>query len=366
MIGRAIIGLVEARNRRSDARAFEKRELDAIRRAGLSTREMPGETEWYEYWKPLMPFKCRQAYRLFAQRCGASRDIICESVIRRINTSLNHPFQNQAFRNKNFFDRIFPEGYMPPTILRRYGGALCDSTYHLIEDLSDETLRTLLAPYSRVVLKPSANTDSGAGVQLFERTPCGDFTDAAGHSLSAAGLLSAKGDFILQEALVQHPFMAAFNGSSVNTLRIATYRLVVDNKIHVLYGVIRMGTPGSVVDNAHAGGRMVRINMADGSLADFCADQYGCVFDSHGSVNFKEMHLTVPGWSRIKDFAIDIASRMDFSRLVQHDIMLDIDGRPRLIEVNVSYFSVWIPQLTGTTPFGPFTEEIRRYTLAHP
>lgn len=86
----------------------------------------------------------------------------------------------------------------------------------------------------------------------------------------------------------------------------------------------------------------------------------------HGSVNFKDAQLTVPEWQQIKDFALRVASRMDFSRLVQHDIMLDSNGHPRLIEVNVSYFSVWIAQLTGTTAFGKFTDEIREYAIKHP
>ena len=60
-------------------------------------------------------------------------------------------------------------------------------------------------------------------------------------------------NFILQECFRQSDFTVRFNPSSVNTIRIGTYR-DLKGQIHILRAIMRIGANGSEVDNAHAGG----------------------------------------------------------------------------------------------------------------
>ena len=45
-------------------------------------------------------------------------------------------------------------------------------------------------------------------------------------------------------------------------------------------------------------------------------------------------------------------------RLLALDIMLDEQGNPKLIEVNVGGFSAWLFQYTNGSAFGQYTDEV--------
>lgn len=68
-------------------------------------------------------------------------------------------------------------------------------------------------------------------------------------------------DFIIQEFLEQHESINHFCPTSVNTLRLTLYRSVKDDKCVVPSAIMRIGNMGSVVDNAHAGGCFVGIDI---------------------------------------------------------------------------------------------------------
>lgn len=169
-------------------------------------------------------------------------------------------------------------------------------------------------------------------------------------------------DYIVQKAVDQHPYLAQFNPTSINTLRIATYRSVKDDKVHILSSVIRIGKDGSIVDNAHAGGRMVRI-YEDGTLANFTSNQYGDIKPVHNGIDYSKTTFKIPAWDKIKDFAKEVSSNIRHARLVQLDVTVDSSGTPKLIEFNIGGYSMWIAQFTGTPAFGDFTDEIRQYAI---
>jgi hypothetical protein len=74
-------------------------------------------------------------------------------------------------------------------------------------------------------------------------------------------------DYVYQEAISQHPMMAALHPSSVNTLRIATYQDET-GQVHIMSAFVRMGVGGSVVDNVGSGGCFVGIDMSKGTLLE--------------------------------------------------------------------------------------------------
>ena len=101
-------------------------------------------------------------------------------------------------------------------------------------DLIGEELYEILSKngIDKVVLKPTIDSCSGQGVLLFSKqNNC--FISNNGDVLSGEFLKSYNDDFVLQETIVQHPDLAKFNPSSVNTLRICTYRSVQTEEINV-------------------------------------------------------------------------------------------------------------------------------------
>ena len=45
--------------------------------------------------------------------------------------------------------------------------------------------------------------------------------------------------------------------------------------------------------------------------------------------------------------------------------MIDSSGMPRLIEYNVSVFSLWLFQFTTGSAFGSYTDEVIEYCVKH-
>ena len=214
-----------------------------------------------------------------------------------------------------------------------------------------------------MILKPSIGTNSGIGVELFIRKNNNKFYQKNTNAiLTADYLLNHPDEFILQEAMQQHPFMSKLNPSSINTIRIATYRSVKDNEVHLLSSVIRIGAKDQFVDNLHAGGVMVRV-LDNGKLDNSCFTQEGKKQASHNNIAFQEGNYVVPDWDNIISFAKENAARLTHMRLIQHDIMIDENGNPKYIEFNNIGFSQWIAQFTGTPAFLNFAEEMRDYAL---
>jgi len=84
---------------------------------------------------------------------------------------------------------------------------------------------------------------------------------------SASELMTLLGDAprILEVYIEQHPAYAAFNPTSVNTLRIWVLRRGDMTSIRLAY--LRIGKKGSLVDNGVAGGIMTPVDLQTGRLS---------------------------------------------------------------------------------------------------
>lgn len=159
--------------------------------------------------------------------------------------------------------------------------------------------------------------------------------------------------------------MAQFCKTSFNTLRVVTYRSVVDEKIHIIGSVLRIGRDGSYLDNGHAGGAFVGIDTETGRLNDYLCDQYGNKFILWNGVNFDSNTFTIPNWDKVKEFATEVTHRNQRNRFLSMDLGLDSEGNPIIIECNIGGFSYWLPLFSGKTVFGEFTDEIIDYCAAN-
>ncbi len=87
-------------------------------------------------------------------------------------------------------------------------------------------------------------------------------------------------DYLFQEAIVQHPGMAALYPHSLNSLRVVN-GLGASGEPHTLSVIVRMGTDGRPVDNAHAGGVFVGVDSDTGRLK-----RYGYRLSMYGGARF--------------------------------------------------------------------------------
>lgn len=220
--------------------------------------------------------------------------------------------------------------------------------------------------YDKLILKPTVDSCSGKGIMLFNRNGNG-YISADGNILLNMDFLYSYGDnFILQEGVKQHPYLSQFCSTSVNTLRIAVYRSVKDEAVHVIGSIMRIGKDGKFVDNAHSGGRFVGIDIKTGKLGSYVCDQYGNIVDEWNGINFKNNNFAIPNWADVVAFAEYVGECNHHMRLLALDIALDENGKPCLIEYNCDGFSYWLFMFTGNTPFGEYTDEIIEYCIKHP
>lgn len=322
---------------------------------------------WTEKWRKLRRHPDANAYRLFSQYVGNNPNIVPEDISSGIIQPILNPVEYRPYYcDKNVFDKILDADFLPKTLFRRIKGEYFDADYRNLV-VTQEYVDALCRNYCRIFVKPTVDSSSGRGIVAFSRDENGMLISKDGEIFRLTFLDEyslVNPDFIVQEGLSQSDFMSQFNPTSINTLRIATYRSVKDNKTHVCAAIMRIGKLGSTVDNAHAGGLFVGVNL-DGTIGKYACDQYGNRYESFNGINFKESNFRIPNFDRIIRFAEKVGDAVVHHRLLAQDICIDADGIPRLLEFNIRAYSVWLFQFTSGPALGEYTDEIIEYCSAH-
>lgn len=362
----AIIDILERLRKGGYYRHYSKQFKHYCQIQGITNVPAEGEEEYICKWSVLTPRVERWSYRLFSRYMGPDTDIIPEDIGHTyLEDNLNPIRYRDYYSDKNVFDDIFREGTMPATVLRRVGGSvLSDADWSPVNSLKINDI-VAFAAFDRLVLKPTVDTCSGVGVMLFEKMGKDYVAKKENVKLTGDFLLSYSEDFILQEAIEQHPDLAQFNPTSVNTLRLLTYRSIKDERVHVVAGILRIGRSGEVCDNAHMGGRIVGIDLRTGVLGNYVCDQYGNRSDTWNDVDFCTGRYIVPRWEKALEFAAYVSSKIRHHRLIQLDVTIDKEGNPRLIEFNVAGCGFWLYMFCGQKCLGDYTDEVIEWCLKH-
>lgn len=331
-------------------------------------RRKESEKYYLQLWSRLCRNPDKNTYRLFSQYIGEDSRIAPEDVTSGIIQPLMNPVSYRGYyQDKNMFDKILSPDIMPSTLLRGMMGGVYTVDYQIVADL-ESVLAVISEKEECIFVKPTVDTSSGEQVVGFRRR-----SDGILHSLTDGVAFDKKwlhdymidnSDFIIQRGLTQHSAISKFNPTSINTIRIATYRSVADNKPHFLNAILRIGNKGSFVDNAHSGGMFIGINK-NGILGKYACDQFGNRYDSFNGINFNTETHIIPDFDTIIDFSEKVASDIIHARLVAQDICLEADGSPKLVEFNIRAFSPWLFQYTVGPAFGDYTDEIIEYCVAH-
>lgn len=336
-----------------------------LKSLGFDSNPAEGESEYIKKWSVFNSTVEPYSYRLFSLFIGHRPDIIPEDIAHRYIEDVLNPIRYRSYySDKNLFDVTFHPGTMPRTILRRIGGSsLLDNNYRLY---NGEISAAISCEVNRLILKPSVDSNSGNGVELFVKNEQSRYANSkSGKILSNEYLMKYGNNWILQEAIRQSPYISQFNPTSINTLRLALYRSVKDEQIHITGAIMRIGRAGEFVDNAHAGGMFIGINPNTGELSSHTMDQYGNKSNIWNNIDFSSSHFMVPNWDKVLDFAKYIGSCNHHCRLIALDIALDVNNNPILVEYNVDAFSFWLFMFTNQHPFGNFTDEIIEHCLEH-
>lgn len=166
--------LSDLRNRRICDKD-RKRYIGYMKLNGISNTAISGEKEWMKKWSVLGIKPSIEYYRFFSHYIGESSDIIPEAPFHLTLEKVLNPIEYSFYySDKNIYDKLFPDGYLPATICRRFCGILQSSKY---EPLSLKEVSALLGQIQkdRVIIKPTVDTQSGRNVLMAKKMGGGYF-----------------------------------------------------------------------------------------------------------------------------------------------------------------------------------------------
>ena len=164
-------------------------------------------------------------------------------------------------------------------------------------------------------------------------------------------------DFVIQECIKQHPSLAKFNETSINTFRVTT--LYLNGTFSVLSIVLRIGKQGMKVDNWGAGGIIIGISPT-GQINEYGYDIKLNKFYNYNGITYKdEVIEQIPSLLKI----IEDAHKNQFSlcKFIGWDICFNQNNEPIIIELNSSQPGIIGEQLCTGPIFGDRTMEVIDY-----
>ena len=135
--------------------------------------------------------------------------------------------------------------------------------------------------------------------------------------------------------------MAAFNTSSVNSVRVLT--ITQEGKCYHIYAGFRMGR-GKIVDNFHAGGIIATVDVKSGVTCMDAIDLEGKHYPQHPISKLATKGFQIPHWDKVLTVTEEAALRLEGVGLVGWDVAITEKG-VCLIEGNseASYHIIQLP-----------------------
>lgn len=262
-----------------------------------------------------------------------------------------HRFQS-VYGDKNMCDFLFPGENIVHSILKNMNGYY----YYEGAPISPEEAVSRFQNVDNVIIKP-ANKSKGSDVHLLSVK--NGITNYKGKTVEQMFASYGK-NFLIQERVKQHKDMAALNPTSLNTLRVLSYRSGME--ILIIYTVIRIGKSGQVIDNQCAGGISTSVDKS-GKLGKYAYGGYseddilstdsGIILDGY----------QIPSYDKVKEMVKRLHLKLPYFDIVGWDVAIQEDGEPVLIEFNTN---PGLSQSAFHSGMGEYTERIIRELWPRP
>ncbi|OYN92309.1 sugar-transfer associated ATP-grasp domain-containing protein [Parenemella sanctibonifatiensis] len=187
-----------------------------------------------------------------------------------------------------------------------------------------------------VVVKPAA-ASQGQGVTVISSVDGQEVVLSTNERMHVEELIETTGEgvWIIQPRLSQHPDLDALNSTSLNTLRLGTFRRR-DGSVLILFAVLRLGRVHSQIDTYNQGGYSVRVDPSTGAFAarGYQKAKFALeTVDSHADSGVTFAGRSVPFWDRVVDLATSFAREAGRNRFIGWDVASTPDG-PVFVEGN--------------------------------
>lgn len=159
--------------------------------------------------------------------------------------------------------------------------------------------------------------------------------------------------YIAEQILQQHPAMQALNPSSVNTVRVLTF------KGKIIACALRTGGEGAIVDNLHSQGVCAHVNLEYGVIDAPCIDMNFNKYIMHPVTGAKMLGFEIPNWELVKKRTEEAAGLVPDVPYVGWDICV-LDRDIALIEGNHDPGHDVVQMITQTGLFDSVLEMKKR------
>lgn len=236
-----------------------------------------------------------------------------------------------AYADKNMEARLLDiakvqkevEIQLPNAIIYNMSGVYYDS--HDNEITKSEAINILTSYKKDMIVKPSSGTYGGDGVRKLY------IKEGYSEEFINKILKEYNQEFVFQEVIKQHPDFAAFNPSSVNTVRIVTFRNAKKER-RVLFSIMRFGGKDSIKDNICSGGGYCVLDKDSGKLIDRRKIQY---YTLEKPLIDSSLPNSIPYYDKIKKAALRLHGQFPHFDICGWDFTITPDGIPVLIEYNI-------------------------------
>lgn len=236
--------------------------------------------------------------------------------------SWNDPVTANLSMLKTFDHRLFPGMTIRPVGVRVSG---CYFTADR-KPISEEEFERLIRSYNGEIVIKRDWAGSGKDIRFMEPK---EFSVKE---------LNIDIDYIIQPSVRQHPDLGRIHQSSVNTLRITTFRTIT-GKIEVKHRSMRVGAAGGRIVNSYGGFFFLNSEGAGFTNAynDFGHDLGG----RHPDTNFRYRDFRLDSIKEAEQLCIKAHLNYPYVRFIGWDLYIDQNKKPVLIEWNTRP-DIWV------------------------
>lgn len=236
-----------------------------------------------------------------------------------------------------FYERVSPSAYktfftIKPNFLVNFAPYI-NRAFFVPEPDNLPALEAYLRDKTEVMVKPVDGL-GGQGVHKVKTAEIGDL------AVYHRELLS--GNLFLEDVILQHPDLVALCPASVNTIRVMTVQ--AGDRAELLFACLRVGA-GADVDNFHAGGMAVEVDLDTGKLMGNAVNKSCQEFTRHPVTNVKFNHFIIPMWEEVKRVCLTASRVNPHIHVVGWDVAVTPEG-PTFVEGNRRP-GFDLPQMTG-------------------
>ena len=207
------------------------------------------------------------------------------------------------------------------------------------KDLNSEAFISFIKKHNRFILKP-VNAATGKGIEVVD---CKNQNDCIRYLNT---IIDSHGPCVAEELINQHQLLAEYHPSSVNTVRITTFRYD-SGDIDIIHPFIKFGQNGAFVDNGGQGGIICKIDPDTGIIIA-AVDETPKQYIYHPDTNKKILGFKIPFWNEAVKLAKELSNVIPQVRYVGWDLALT-DAGWVMVEGNEKgmFIGFQLPTLTG-------------------